>query len=164
VAAAEVLPVIAAAAAISFVEVWHDMDASMLAMAPRLSALVYAICAASSRSDSSARTAAASSMMTTIAADVHTACDRGGAADVHTAAVTAAESEAPRTQKITSAIKDRAAAPSSHASPATLARTRRGEAAPRYRADIRHSRRIRRRRARARTSGAVITAEATVAR
>ena len=41
VAAAEVLPVIAAAAALTFAELWHDVDASLLAMAPRLSALVY---------------------------------------------------------------------------------------------------------------------------
>jgi hypothetical protein len=41
VTAAEVLPVIAAAAALTFAELWHDVDASMLAIAPRLSALVY---------------------------------------------------------------------------------------------------------------------------
>ncbi len=41
VAAAEVLPVIAAAAALTFAELWHDVDVSMLAMAPRMSALVY---------------------------------------------------------------------------------------------------------------------------
>jgi diguanylate cyclase (GGDEF)-like protein len=41
VAAAEVLPVIAAAAALTFAELWHDVDVSMLEMAPRLSALVY---------------------------------------------------------------------------------------------------------------------------
>src|SRR5437763_11861381 len=41
VAAAEVLPVIAAAAALTFAELWHDVDASALGMAPRLSALVY---------------------------------------------------------------------------------------------------------------------------
>ena len=41
VAAAEVLPVIAAAAALTFAELWHDVDSSMLATAPRLSALVY---------------------------------------------------------------------------------------------------------------------------
>ncbi len=41
VAAAEVLPVIAAAAALAFAELWHYAYASMLAPAPRLSALVY---------------------------------------------------------------------------------------------------------------------------
>jgi diguanylate cyclase (GGDEF)-like protein len=41
VAAAEVLPVIAAAAALTFALLWPDVDASMLATAPRLSALVY---------------------------------------------------------------------------------------------------------------------------
>jgi len=33
--------VIAAAAALTFAELWHDVDVSMLEMAPRLSALVY---------------------------------------------------------------------------------------------------------------------------
>ncbi len=41
VAAAEVLPGIAAAAAVTFAELWHDVDKSMLVAAPRLSALVY---------------------------------------------------------------------------------------------------------------------------
>jgi diguanylate cyclase (GGDEF)-like protein len=41
VALAEVLPVIAAAAALTFAELWHDADRSLLAVAPRLSALVY---------------------------------------------------------------------------------------------------------------------------
>jgi diguanylate cyclase (GGDEF)-like protein len=41
VAAAEILPVFAAAAALTFAELWHDAAASMLALAPRLSALVY---------------------------------------------------------------------------------------------------------------------------
>jgi Diguanylate cyclase, GGDEF domain len=41
VAAVEVLPVIAGAAALTFAELWHHVDTSMLAMAPRLSALVY---------------------------------------------------------------------------------------------------------------------------
>jgi diguanylate cyclase (GGDEF)-like protein len=41
IAAVEVLPVIAAGAALAFALLWHDVDASMLPMAPRLSALVY---------------------------------------------------------------------------------------------------------------------------
>jgi diguanylate cyclase (GGDEF)-like protein len=41
VAAAEVLPVIAAGAALTFAEVWHDFDASLLSVTARLSALVY---------------------------------------------------------------------------------------------------------------------------
>jgi diguanylate cyclase (GGDEF)-like protein len=41
VAAAEVLPVIGGAAALTFAELWPDASASMLAAAPRLSALVY---------------------------------------------------------------------------------------------------------------------------
>ncbi len=41
VAAVEVLPVIAAGAALAFGLLWHDVDASLLPMAPRLSALVY---------------------------------------------------------------------------------------------------------------------------
>ncbi|HTU86108.1 MAG TPA: diguanylate cyclase [Solirubrobacteraceae bacterium] len=41
VAAAEVLPVIAGAAALTFAELWRYADMSMLAVAPRMSALVY---------------------------------------------------------------------------------------------------------------------------
>ncbi|MBV9605830.1 MAG: diguanylate cyclase, partial [Solirubrobacterales bacterium] len=41
VAVAEILPVIAGATALTFAELWHDANASMLAMAPRMSALVY---------------------------------------------------------------------------------------------------------------------------
>src|SRR5689334_16351538 len=41
VAAVEVLPVIAAGAALAFGLLWPDVDRSMLTMAPRLSALVY---------------------------------------------------------------------------------------------------------------------------
>jgi diguanylate cyclase (GGDEF)-like protein len=41
VAIVEVLPVIAGATALTFAELWHDLDASVLATAPRLSALIY---------------------------------------------------------------------------------------------------------------------------
>ena len=41
VAIVEVLPVIAGAAALTFAELWHDVNVSMLATAPRMSALIY---------------------------------------------------------------------------------------------------------------------------